>query len=454
VRVGLATRLRLGLPWWLAVSLFLHVVVLPAHLLHGMIGQILLHKSDAELEDHATIIPIELEEEENPSAGLPPADEFEEPAETNKPRGGGADAGADGATAQDAGGDALDAEAGAADAEADDAAPDSGRLASDAAAKKPPREAGTPEDAGLPDVLDAAADAQVFAPIADPVALAGPAAKVTDTPNVAAFIYSERIRRHPLAAHFSPTLTKHPQWNSFFQGTSLDPVQDLDRIWLAGPQFRDTSRVAAVLRYRVPEAKVRAAVAAVVQRSGDKGTWLDAGVPAAKGVADRAERIFVMPAPNMLVVVPPDGLDRALKIRSIPAQGRNELFVLYLRTPRNALVGLPVAVPESLENLRFSIESASDGGVNLRLDVRDKDAANIAEHARKLTEDVENFAFVSVALFGRVRLFDAITFVAQGDHIRGETHMNERQLRTALSAMAAWIETVTQPHPAPAASHP
>ena len=456
VRVKGATRRPLGLPLWLVLSLFLHVVVLPAHLLQGIIGR-LLHGSDTgSVEDHGTIIPIELEEIEKPSAGLPPEDEFVEPTKIEKPRGvpdagpdapdagtladkDGATDAADAADARpdDAGDGAID-DAAMARAQGDGAAGGVALLKPDAA------------DAALADAADAAdapVDARPFSPIADPVALAGQAGKIAGTPNVSAFIYSERIRRHSLAAHFTPTLTRHPQWNSFFAGTGLDPVQDLDRIWLAGPQFRETSKVVAVLRYRVPEAKVRAAMGAVVQRSGANGGWLDAGVPAAKGMADRASRIFVMPAPNMLVVVPPDGLEQALRVRSIPGGGRNELFVLYLRSARNGLAGMPITVPETLDNLRFSIESASDGGVNLRIDVHDRDSGAVAEHARKITEDIEKLAFISVA-FTQFRLFDPVTFYADGDHIRAETHMNERQLRTALSAIAAWIETATTPRPA------
>jgi hypothetical protein len=453
VRVTRATRRILGLPLFLVVSLLLHVAVFPAHLMQGLLSRMLHGGDSAVLEDHPTIIPIDLEEDDKPSAGLPPEDEFVEPTEIAKTKGvvdaGAADTGS--LAGKEAGADAADAGS-QDDSRLDDAAiaraqQDSGTPGQDGIAllKPAPPDAAPVDAAG---VADAAADARPFSPIADPVALAGQAGRIAGTPNVSAFIYSERIRRHQLAAHFTPTLTRHPQWNSFFAGTGLDPVQDVDRIWLAGPQFRDTSKVVAVLRYRVPEAKVRAAVGAVVQRSGANGAWLDAGVPAAKGVADRAARVFVMSAPNMLVVVPPDGLEQALRVRSIPGGGRNELFVLYLRSARNGLAGIPITVPETLENLRFAIESASDGGVNLRVDVHDRDAAAAQEHARKITEDLERLAFISIA-FTQVRLFDPVTFYAQGDHIRAETHMNERQLRTALSAIAAWIESATRPRTAP-----
>ncbi|HQP34666.1 MAG TPA: hypothetical protein PLI95_05795 [Polyangiaceae bacterium] len=480
-----ATRARrsLVLAVAIAASVVIHIAPFPAFLLRGWIVPA-LSSDDSLLEDHGTLIPVELAEEEKPpQADLPPAEDFVDPSDvaaTAKPpvptqplaeADAGEDAAADAGT--DAEADAVadarpeaDAPEGEPSIDAEVAANDAENVAViDAAAA--PQDASMPPIARLPGaqpaqsasagaglgivdggaaaIADAQPDARPFTPIADPVALAGSAASLAGTPNVAAFIYSERIRRHPMGNQFGPVLSRHPQWGSFFANTNLDPIQDTDRIWLAGPQFRDTSRVVAVLRYRVPEARVRAAVSAVVKRSGSDGAWLDAGVPAAKGRADRADRLFVMPAPSILVVVPPDGLAAASKVRSIPAGGRSELFVLSLRSARNALKGFPIDVPASLENLRFSIESASDGGIDLRVSVRDKDGAAAAvEHARRLTQDVDRFGLLQVA-FTSVRIFEPFSFRTDGDMIHGATHMNERQLRNALSALAAFIDTHAPP---------
>ncbi len=297
-------------------------------------------------------------------------------------------------------------------------------------------------------------DAQPFRPIRDPVGLSGDAQKIAPRdPNVSLLIYPERIRDHRLAVQFAPTLTKLQNWRNFFGGTELDPVRDTDRILLAGPQLRDSSRVVAVVRYNVPQARVRSAIDVVVKRSGSRGQWENKRVPVAKAHVDGAERYFVMTGPNMLVVVPPDGLEQALKLPAnlrFPSVG-NEAVVLFLKYPANAFRGMPVKLPRSVEWMRFSLSLNPKGGADARLDAKDKDAETAAKNAPELTETI-NKAMVVDLIFTKRRLLDPVTFRAEGDHIRAETHVTDAQLRHILSFMAAKIEQVDREVPAPAGS--
>ena len=81
---------------------------------------------------------------------------------------------------------------------------------------------------------------------------------------------------------------------------------------IVGPELRDSSKVVAILKLNVSGPRVREAIDAIVRADTEHGEWLDAGIPAATAYADRAPRIFVMPAPNMVVVVPPSAKDAAL----------------------------------------------------------------------------------------------------------------------------------------------
>lgn len=298
------------------------------------------------------------------------------------------------------------------------------------------------------------ADAQPFRPIRDPVGLSGDGQKIAPRdPNVSLLIYPERIRDHRLAVQFAPTLTKLKNWRNFFGGTELDPVRDTDRILLAGPQLRDSSRVVAVVRYNVPQARVRSAIDVVVKRSGSRGQWENKRVPVAKAHVDGAERYFVMPGPNMLVVVPPDGLEQALKLPAnlrFPSVG-NEAVVLFLKYPANAFRDMPLKLPRSVEWMRFSLSLNPKGGADARLDAKDKDAETAAKNAPELTETI-NKAMVVDLIFTKRRLLDPVTFRAEGDHIRAETHVTDAQLRHILSFMAAKIEQVDREVPAPAGS--
>ncbi|HEY3234395.1 MAG TPA: hypothetical protein VGJ84_06745, partial [Polyangiaceae bacterium] len=144
---------------------------------------------------------------------------------------------------------------------------------------KPIADAGAPDAA--PDAKASASDAgDAGGPLGDPVALSGLAGKIVDSnANVRLVIYTENIRSHPLAPRIGKMLSSIYQWRDFFGPTGLDPVRDIDRILIAGPQLRDSSQVAAVIKYNVSDQRMHQAVDALVQRDTEGGKWLDAGVP-------------------------------------------------------------------------------------------------------------------------------------------------------------------------------
>jgi hypothetical protein len=199
----------------------------------------------------------------------------------------------------------------------------------------------------------------------------------------------------------------------------------------------------AVLRYNGPQSRVRAAVDVLVKRSGSRGAWLNKRVSCARAVVDGAERYFVMPAPNLLVIVPFDGLEQALNLpRNLKFPGaRNEALVLFLKYPANALRGLPVRLPSSIETMRFSLSLDTQGGALARIDATDKDEASAAEHAPQLTELLNKSLVIDLVIAKR-RLLDPVTFRAEGRHVRAETRVTESQLRTILSMIAAQIDQV------------
>ncbi len=469
----------------LCASLLLHILPLPMYLLGGMLNWI--GNRPDELPDHETIIPIDLmlsegmdksEGVEEPSIISPPPVATDPEAIPSALTPVAKDAGLP--EQADGGPDAQRV-----DADVKDGADDATLDVNDASDEQPDvhpevapqSEAGS--DVLLVDVfsnpsLDAAiarveqrdgsavavsVDAGVgesgaatkgdagFRAIRDPVRSSGDVRKIAPkNPNVSLLIYPSRIRGHQLAVQFAPTLTKLRNWRRFFGGTGLDPIRDSDWILIAGPQLRDSSRVVAVLRYNVPQHRVRAAIDGMVKRSGARGAWVPGKVPAAKAFVDGAERYFVMPGPNILVVVPPDGLEQARNLPrnlSFPSRG-NEVVVLFLKHPANAFRDQPVKLPTSVQSMRFSMSLNPNGGADARLDAKDMDATSAAKNAPELTE-VINKAMEIDLIFAKRRLLNHVTFRADGDHIRTETHVTDAQLRHILSFIAARIEQVDGP---------
>src|SRR5687767_13164227 len=125
--------------------------------------------------------------------------------------------------------------------------------------------------------------------IGHPVAMSGVDSEVVDSnANVNLLLMTERIRNHPLGPRIGKLIMAFPQWNSFFEAGDIDPVRDVNRLLVVGPQFRRSADVVAILQHDLPAPVLRAAVDRLVQRP-PPGRWLRSKIPAAYAHADRAE---------------------------------------------------------------------------------------------------------------------------------------------------------------------
>jgi hypothetical protein len=471
------------------VALFLHAPFVPNYLLDWVK---LLFSEKVELADMdgEVVIPIELDiaqgEEAPPAAPKPekptePAsDEMVEPSpsatakapDKDKKEKEPKDAGVDAAPPKDAGEDAErpDAEvadagaedAGSADGGEADASADAGAVASVDAGADGGAVAAADSDAGADAGavaaadMDAGADAATVATsvpadagspvgtptLGDPLSVSGGAAQFASKhPNVQVLINGERIRDHALGAMFGRILTSIPQWQSFFEGTDIDPIRDVDQLLITGPQLRDSSKVVVTMDYNVPQAKMRKAVDAIVQRSKPNGGPIEgAPVPAWKAQADRSERIFAMvPGKPLLYVLPTDSKDQLPKLKGAKGFGATPAAGIFLSmvTPGRAFKGLPVEVPQTLEWLRLTVTPTSDGGADVLLETQDKDASLAGKDAAVLTGLVEMLRARAVIPFiGQIDILDPTAFVAEGRLIRARTHVKPNQLHNILRAVS------------------
>jgi hypothetical protein len=282
--------------------------------------------------------------------------------------------------------------------------------------------------------------------MAHPVAMAGVVSEVVDSnANVNLLLLSERVRKHPLGERIGRLIVNFPQWSSFFASAEIDPVRDINRILIVGPQFRRSADVVAVLHHGLPARVVKEAVNRLVQRP-PRGRWLEGKIPAARAHADRAERLFALTAPHILVVAPPH-LEKQIMAAPptvFPTPDGEEALVLHVKTPWRALIGLPFSLPESLAWLRLDVVPLEDGGARLRLTAEDADAKLANAHAQSLTMALNAVTNPDLGPLGAlvglrsIAFIDKMQFQAQGRRISGEVRVTPRQLDRLLAFAEEW----------------
>ncbi|HEX2870502.1 MAG TPA: hypothetical protein VHP33_04585 [Polyangiaceae bacterium] len=341
--------------------------------------------------------------------------------------------------------------------------------------KKPKElpDAGAPEpvDAGVPDASktsDAGAADDAASPgdagperkpgegIGSPVAGIGDKRVVDPNAHVQVLIQMNRVRQHPLGNRVGPLLRNVYQWRDFFGPTAIDPVRDLDRMLIVGSQLRDSSGVVAILEFNVPQERIRSAVDVLVSRD-PQGGWLDGGVPAAMARADRGERVFVLPAPRLLVVAPPAILEAARKFKRLPRELKgDEIALLHLDTPANAFLGLPVVIPKSIRSADVRLSPRADGGVIIDILAHDETEPLARSDAQALTQALTAATSLNLGLFGSVlfgssqkKFIEKGSFEADGADIRGEIVLSRDQVVTVLELASGFL---TSRSPKPRAS--
>jgi len=421
------------------VSLLLHLPLTPWAALVGLIG---LWSPPAEdvASPPITSIPVDLIEDQLPQAPESAQSEPEsapdnagvgEPsAPKPKPKPKPKDAPV---KPQDAGApDADDA-----DAEEDDAAKaeaDAGVRHLEADAAAPQGDAG-PTDAGA-------------RPLSDPTVVSGVKQVADSNANVRLTIYTAKIRENPLGQRLGPLLRSLYQWRDFFGPTAIDPIRDIDQIYIVGPQLRDSSNVVAILRHHVPASRMHTAVDALVRADRAGGMWLDAPVPAAAAHADGAERRFILANPTTVIVAPPSAYAGALAagkmVHLLPSSGP-EAAMIYLATPWRAFLGWPVQVPQSIKWARIRITPTDDGGATAELEAEDDSEEHARDDAAYLTRTANALSQLNLGLLGSLlgqqthKFIEHVAFDSSGKTIRGQAQITAAQLSSALDMASAFL---------------
>lgn len=289
--------------------------------------------------------------------------------------------------------------------------------------------------------------------IGDPVSLAGAAGELADSDaNVRMLLHTEVVREHPLGERVGNLLRRTPQWRDFFGPARIDPIEDIDRVLVAGPQFRDSSNVVAVVQHRLKQRQIERALDRLVERHGE---WLDEDARLAKARADRATRIFSAPASDIVAVAPESALESVKKLGKKTRFPRGQEHVAvqaYVVTPWRAFKGTGIRIPKSIEWVRMEVRPQSSGGATLRLmaqDGSDQQARRNAQMLERMIRQAVEIDFgrmgalgslASLAFGGRdQKMLEAVEFRSEGDRIFGALTATEKQLENLMDLLDAFL---------------
>jgi len=188
------------------------------------------------------------------------------------------------------------------------------------------------------------------------------------------------------------------------------------------------------------------------------GEWLDAGVPVASAHADGAERRFILPNAQTVVVTPPSAYKSVLaagkQIRLMPSSGP-EAALIYLATPWRAFLGFPVKVPQSIKWARVRITPTPDGGAAAEIDAEDSDEAAASADSDYLTRTANALSQLNLGFLGSLlgqqshRFIEHVSFDAHGTKIHGNAQITADQLSTALDMAGAFLADRATRHASP-----
>jgi hypothetical protein len=143
---------------------------------------------------------------------------------------------------------------------------------------------------------------------------------------IALRVHMGRVRQSPLAEDVRALLDAVPDWRLILGGSGLDPLRDLERLYLATPDLRRSNLVIA--GEYVGDAELpRAAVANLATARGREAPWSKRG-----GIAvapwlneDETQRVVALIGPHQFAITRPDDLPRVLLVaRALAARRKAE----------------------------------------------------------------------------------------------------------------------------------
>ena len=249
---------------------------------------------------------------------------------------------------------------------------------------------------------------------------------------ITALIHVDRMRGHPLA----PRIVKMDAWAGIFEDTGIEPLEDVDRAFVAAADARDQENALVVIEHHKDEAAVKAALSKLVARSGSDGRWLDGyDFPAARvKVRDRTSVVLAV-TPTLLVVTSDRLASGAAQLRAsggLPEPDGPEALIADVAQPASTLKahGVP-PIPKTLSHAHATVTMVKGGAADVAIDAQSTNAEQARADAETLTKEIEDATTIKIAII-KVRAFAPVTFEAEESVVKARRRVTQGELETLL----------------------
>jgi hypothetical protein len=343
-----------------------------------------------------------------------------------------------------------------------------GERAEDPPEPPPPVDAGVPEPPQPPPV-DAGRPL-----VAQTSSVDGPS-RLPPGAQLAMRIDMRRIGDSPLAPAVRDFFRRVPDWYLLLHGSEIDPVEDLDRLFIATPDPRRRSKLVIAGRVRGGEMEMRYAVGRMAAARGEPAPWRRLqGLPVADWRnLDETARVMALLGPRQFAIAREEDLPTLLAMMAAraehgrdeglePAEGADALLSMGEEDALSLEVeGIHTYVRGRTEHMptraRVAIREAGPARIEvegLAFFPSEDEAAAALPYWDALRQQVARHP--AARLFGFSSIFDLATLSVEGDRIRIRTQLSHGQARMVLNQIAAQIAAMTgwQPPPEPSATPP
>ncbi|HJL19472.1 MAG TPA: hypothetical protein RMH99_27665, partial [Sandaracinaceae bacterium LLY-WYZ-13_1] len=262
-----------------------------------------------------------------------------------------------------------------------------------------------------------------------------------------------RVRASPFADDVRELLAAIPDWQAVIGGSGVRPLEDLERLLIATPNF-DRARVVLAGRAAGGGDAIRAAAEQLASARGETLTWRRVrGFEVADWHdADATDRVVALIGPRHFAIARPQDLPRVLAIarqrarrgedpaEALLSMGDDEGLTLevegaraYYRRRRGS------RTPRELfpERLRLALKELPDGQVGMRSTWSYEDGAQAERAATYFDRQRRRFANpLILAMAGVGALFpvlDNTAIEAEGDQLSADADLSEAHVRNILA---------------------